>query len=71
MYIHKRVCAIITLRRIFEIVYVQNFTSSPVIKQMIHLIFVHNPLFIKCNFYRQKLREPPFAATAEHKKSSR
>ena len=30
----------------FEIVYVQNFISSPVIKQMIHLIFFHYPLFI-------------------------
>ena len=45
MYLHKRVWAIITLRRMFEI-YVQNFISSPVIKQMIHFIFFHNPLFI-------------------------
>ena len=49
MYLHKRVCAIITLRRISEIVNVQNFISSLVIKQMIHLIFLHNPLFIYRN----------------------
>ena len=55
MYLHKRVCAIITLRRMFEIVYVQNFISSPVIKQMIHLIFLHNPLFIyKMQFLSSK-----------------
>ena len=55
MYLHKRVCAIITLRRMFEIVYVQNFISSPVIKQMIHLIFFHNPLFIyKMQFLSSK-----------------
>ena len=46
MYLHKkRVCAIITLRRISKIVYVQNFISSPVIERMIHLIFLHYPLF--------------------------
>ena len=45
-YLHKRKCAIITLRKIFEIVYVLNLMSSPVIKQMIDLTFVHNPLFI-------------------------
>ena len=55
MYIHKRVCAIITLRRMFEIVYVQNFISSPVSKQMIHLICFHNPLFIyKMQFLSSK-----------------
>ena len=55
MYLHKRVFAIITLRRMFEIAYVQNFISSPVIKQKIHLIFFHNPLFIyKMQFLSSK-----------------
>ena len=55
MYLHKRVCASITLRRISEIVYVQNFISSPVIKQMIRLIFLHNQLFIyKLQFLSSK-----------------
>ena len=47
MYLHKRVCDIITLRRMFEIVYLQNFVSSTVIKQMIHLIFF---FIIRCLF---------------------
>ena len=56
MYLFKRVCAIITLRRIFDIVYVQNFISSPVIKQMIHLIYFHNPLFFyKIQFLSSKI----------------
>ena len=47
-------------RRSFEIVYAQNFISSLAIKQMIHLIYFHNPLlFMKCNLYRQKLHDPP------------
>ena len=51
----------------FEIVYVLNFISIPVFEHMIHLIF-YNPLFVtKCHFYRQKLHDPPLAATAEHK----
>ena len=51
----ERVCAFITLRRMFEIAYVQNFISSPVIKQMIHLIFFQNPLFIyKMHFLLSK-----------------
>ena len=52
MYLHKLVCAIITLRRVFEIVYVQNLISSPVFKQLIHLIFffIIHCLFIKCIF---------------------
>ena len=70
MYLHKQVCAIITLRRMFEIVYVQNFISSPVIKQMIHLTFFQNPLvfFIKCNFYRQNLYDPPLAGNCRASK---
>mgnify|MGYP003686001203 CR=1 FL=1 len=56
---YKRVCAIITLQRIFEIVYVQKFINSPVIKQMIHLIFFHNPLFIyKMQFLSSKTAWP-------------
>ena len=59
MYLHKRVCAIITLRRMFEIAYVQNFISSPVIKQMILLIFFQNPLFIyKMHFLLSKTAWP-------------
>ena len=59
MYLHKRVCAFITLRRIFENVYVQNFINSPVIKHIIHLIFfIIHCSFIKCIFYRQKLHDP-------------
>ena len=50
--------------------YVQNFISSPVIKQIIHLMFFFkiHCLFIKCIFYCQKLHDPPLAATAEHQK---
>ena len=53
MYPHKRKLAIITWRRIFEIVFVLSFRSSPVIKQMIHEILVRNPLLIhKIDKYR-------------------
>ena len=45
MYLHKRKCAVITLR-IFEIVYVLNFSRSPVIKQMIQLIFFNNKFVV-------------------------
>ena len=69
MYHHKRVCTIITLRRIFEIVYVQNFICSPVIKQTIHLIFFNNLLFTyKMQFLLSKTALSALAATAEHKK---
>ena len=60
MYLHKRVCAIITLRRMFEIAYVQNFISSPVIKQVIRLIFFQNPLFI----YKMQFLSPKTAWSA-------
>ena len=47
----------ITLQRISEIVYVPNFISSPVIKKMTHLIFLHNPLFIyRMQFLSLKLK---------------
>ena len=42
MYLHERKWAIITLRGIFEIVYALNIISSPIIIQMIYLLFVHN-----------------------------
>ena len=62
MYLYKRVCAIITLRRMFEVVYVQNFISSPVIKQMIHLIFFRNPLLI----YKMQFLSSKTAWSASH-----
>ena len=61
--------AIITLQRIFEIVQVLNFTSSPVIIQMIPLIFVHNPLFIyKMQFL---LTKPVLSASRYNGNSSK
>ena len=67
MYLLKRKYAIITLCRIFEIVYVLNSIRSPINKKMIHLIFFHNPkkacLFIQCNFYCQIPYDPALAAT--------
>ena len=45
-YRHKRKWATVTWRRIIEIVYVLDCISSPVFKQMIHLISIYNPLFI-------------------------
>ena len=57
--IHK--CARQTL---FEILYVLDIIKSPVIKQMVHLIFVHNPLFIyRIQFLLSKTYDPPLAAT--------
>ena len=59
------------LTKNFRIVYKENFISSPVIKQKIHLIFIHNPLLnYKMHFYRQKLPDPPLAATADHQNYS-
>ena len=46
MNLHNEKCAINTLQRIFEIVYILNIINGPVIKQMVHLIFDHNPLLI-------------------------
>ena len=50
----------VTLRRIFEIVYVivyvMNFISSPVINQMNYLIFLHNlPFIYKIQFLSSKI----------------
>ena len=60
-YLQSRKWEIINWWRILEIVYVLDFISSPVFKQMNHLISIHNPLFIKCNFYCRILPDPPFA----------
>ena len=70
MYFHQQKSAIITLRRIFEIVYVLNIISCPVIKQMIDLILVHNPLFIyNMQFLFSKTYVPPLAGTYVRQKS--
>ena len=55
---------------LFAIFNILNYTNNPVIKQIIHLIIVHNPLclFIKCIFCRQKLHDPPLAATEVRQK---
>ena len=48
----------------------QNLISSPFINKWSFNIF-HYPLFIyKMHFYRQKLYDPPLAATAEHQNFS-
>ena len=55
MYLHKRVHALLSFYKDISRFYAQNFMSSAVIKQMIHLIFFHNPLFIhKMQFLSSK-----------------
>ena len=67
MYFHKRVCAIINLRKIFEIVYVQNLKQSRYkTNDLFNIFFIIQCLFIKYIFYIQKLYDPSLAAPSEH-----
>ena len=63
--------ALLSLNEECSIVYVENFISSPVIKQMIHLdFFIIHYLFIKYNFFRKKLHDLSLAETPDYKQCS-